>query len=493
MKLLFDTNVFIPLEPTMMGDIEAQTESCAVLMKMASLAQAMVFLHPIQQSDIRRDKNSDRRTLRLRLFEKYASLSNPPKPSRELLQAIGTSTPGSNSDVDSYLIAALERHLVDVLVTGDLGMHRRCARVSPDLANRCLTVPQAIEKLRDELPAEVSPPPAVKKLLAYQLNESDPIFQSLRLDYDPQKFDSWLTKCCREHRTCWVVQLQGRETYSGICIINPEDRCIPDAPDPTLKICTFKIADDALGYKLGELLLRAVFDYAHANAFSTLFVETYPKQCHLIHLFATFGFFKTGLKSDGTGQFELRKLLRPHPSIVPMSAFEFHKWFGPHQMQLAGVTLYLVPIAPRFHSMLFPELDRQRRLTDGEDAFGNTIRKAYLCNSGIKRLNAGDLLLFYKSHSNKTVTALGVVEETLRTSDAIELERFSNRRTVFERRDIEGMTKRSTLGILFRYVPLLKKPIPIAEFIAAGIAKDHPQSITSLPQDANEWIRSYLK
>lgn len=493
MKLLLDTNVFISLEPTTLGDVEPRTTPAIDLLQKASQAHAEVYLHPIQKTDINRDKNDERRTLRLKLLDKYLPLPAPIVPDAALLATIGNPQPGTNSEIDSHLIAALAGDLVDVLVTDDHGIHKRCARLSRDLAARCLTVLQAVEKLRDELPAEVSPPPAVRKLYAHQLIADDPILASIRADYGAVEFDAWLKKCRLQHRKCWVVQLQGRNTYAGICIINPEDRKLPDAADPTLKICTFKIADDALGFKLGELLLRAVFDHAATNDFATLFVETYPKQSHLIHLFETFGFFHAGEKSDATGQFELRKHLKPHPSITPESAFEFHRSFGPYQVQWDGVSLFFVPIEPKFHAMLFPDLEKQLQLWPGAESYGNTLRKAYLCKAGIGRLQPGDVLLFYKSQSDKKVTAIGVIEETVRTSDADELARFANKRTVFEKGDINAMAKNSALGILFRYVPLLKKSIPLDDFIAAGLANGHPQSITSLPKEANEWIQSRLK
>ncbi len=492
MKLLLDTNVFIPLEPTSLADLEPRSEISARLLAIASRAGATVYLHPIQRMDIGQDKNDDRRTLRLKLLEKYSLLPSPPVPNTALLQTIGIPKPGSNSEIDAHLIAALERDVIDVLVTEDQGIHKRCGRIG--IANRCLTISQTIERLRDELPAEPSPPPAVRSLLAHELVETDPIFDSLRGDYDPQEFDKWLRKCRREHRQCWVINLLGRPHYAGVCIVNREDRHLQDAADPTLKICTFKIAEDVLGMKLGELLLRTVFEYAWKNDVSTLFVETYPKQMPLIHLLETFGFVRAGEKAGNAGEMELRKHLKPHPTISVNSPFDFQRWFGPYQVQLDGVNLFLVPIEPRFHSMLFPDLERQKRLTAGTESYGNSIRKAYLCNSVIKRLEPGDVLLFYKSKGSMRVTAMGVVEETLRTLDPVELARFASKRTVYEQRDINAKTlKGSALGILFRYVPLLKHSIALSAIMEAGFAKSHPQSITSLPQEANEWIRDQLK
>ena len=81
--------------------------------------------------------------------------------------------------------------------------------------------------------------------------------------------------------------------------MNREDRVWADAHDPTLKICTFKIADDVLGMKLGELLLKTVFDYAAANKFGAIFIEAFPKHTVLLDLLDCFGFSKSFEKPNG--------------------------------------------------------------------------------------------------------------------------------------------------------------------------------------------------
>lgn len=153
-----------------------------------------------------------------------------------------------------------------------------------------------------------------------------------------------------------------------------------------------------------------------------------------------------------------------------------------------------MPIEPRFHAMLFPDLEPQRQLFEGTESYGNTIRKAYLCNSGITKLEPGSVLLFYRSQDTQEINAVGIVEETLRTRDADELARFARKRTVYERKDIEAKTSQGeTLGILFRYAPVLSDNLSLTELLQAGVLKAAPQSIQQLKEEGVSWIQTRLK
>ena len=144
--------------------------------------------------------------------------------------------------------------------------------------------------------------------------------------------------------------------------------------------------------------------------------------------------------------------------------------------------------------MLFPDLEKQLNLFPGTESYGNTIRKAYLCNAVITKLEAGSVLLFYRSHDVQHIDAVGVVEETLRTRDADELARFARKRTVYERKDIEAKTTQGeALGILFRYAPVLRDKITLKELVDADVLRAAPQSIQQLKEEAVSWIQARLK
>jgi hypothetical protein len=101
---------------------------------------------------------------------------------------------------------------------------------------------------------------------------------------------------------------------------------------------------------------------------------------------------------------------------------------------------------------------------------GNGIRKAYLCNSQIGMLKAGDLVLFYRSVDAKAITTLGIVENTLRSGDATTIAGFVGKRTVYSYKEIEGLASKTTLvlAILFRQIEHLSSPVSLTAWRTMG-------------------------
>lgn len=488
-NLLLDTNIILPLEPASAADLESGSSRAVRLFNLAQEVGVGLFTHPQQILDIESDKDDARRQLRLVLLKKYRSLHSPPPLTHRVQEAAGSPEAGSNSWVDAHLAAALDQNSVDYLVSEDRGLHRLCRRL--DIESRCLTLDAALDLLSAEQTQIPDSPPAVVSMIAYELDERDPIFEGLRSDY--AGFDEWLAKCKREHRRAWIIRLPGRDKYAGVCIVNPEDCAWEGAENPTLKICTFKIAADATGGKLGELLLRSVFDFAHANGFQTLFLETFEKQGALLHLLNQFGFEALHGTSDSE-QLLLRKKLSPTSvEDEKSSPLEYAKKFGPYSVKWSGVAVFAVPIEPRFHALLFPQMEPQGSLLAGIESFGNTLIKAYLCRAQTRRIRRGDLVVFYRSGDWQALTTLGVVEETLVTNDADEMGAFVRKRTVYRSEDIRTICAAGeALGITFRHAPVLRRRIEFSELQRAGVLSAPPQSITKLSPESLLWLKNHL-
>ncbi len=429
--------------------------------------------------------------MRLRLIKKYVELPKPPILEDDFLNSIGNPTEGSNSWIDANLILAAKQNLVNFLITEDLGIHRKCSILG--IQDRCLNIEQAISLLESRKISPPVAPPAVKACFAHELDFSDPIFDSLRQDYEG--FNNWLKKCALEHRQCWIILVGDKPGYSGIAITNPENTDFPQLDSPSLKLCTFKVAEESKGFRFGELLLRALFDYANSNRFKSIFVEANIKHQVLIHMLAELGFNECGHKTGDTNELVLGKQLNPSSidenSLTPL---EFHKRFCPSHISWKSSKGFVVPIVPCFHSSLFPELDDQQLLLAGLDAFGNAIRKAYLCNTNTTLIEEGDILLFYRSRDQSAITTLGVVERTLRSRETRLIQTFMSNRTVYSKRDIDEKTARnSCLAILFYHAPLLREPISLTSLRSAGILNGTPQSITQISPSSLEWIKSRIQ
>ncbi len=485
MKFLIDTNVLIPLEPTVPEGVERMTEPALELLRSIEEAQYQLFIHPATSIDIGRDPNEARRRLRELLLKKYLPLPHPPQVPAEWENLLGHPPKDSNDSVDHLLLAAVRANAVNILVTEDRGIHRKAQRVG--LKHQVATISDALALVRGLRERFVLPPPAVEFTYAYKVELTDSFFDSLRADYQP--FDEWFRKCQQQHRRCWVIRADERH-LAALCLVKDEEAAF-GVQGKILKICTFKVDPAHQGRRLGELLLKSVLGYAAMNQKEFIYVTAFEKQGALLAMLDDFGFFEQA--RNDAGELVLMKRLRPEPAQDELSAWDFHVRYGPPAARLTEPA-FIIPIEPRFHSLLFPDADRQLSLQAGVHPFGNGIRKAYLCRAPIRQIDVGDPLLFYRSHSEQGITVVGVAEKTLASSDPEEIASAVGKRTVYSLRHIqEFCSKGEVLAILFRQAKLVEPdPIPMADLLQHGVLRAAPQSIVTVPRSSHAWLRLRL-
>jgi GNAT superfamily N-acetyltransferase len=485
MRILVDTNVVIPLEPTEPEHEELGTPLAAELIGLCQGVHAVV-IHPASIQELAKDSDPGRRRLRSTLLRKYGELEDPPSVDARIETELGRPAPGTNDWVDHQLLAAVARDAVDLLVTEDDGIHRKARRLG--IEDRVVRVRDAVEQLRSLLGRVPPPPPFVISTRAYNLNESDSIFDSFREDYAPE-FDDWLRRCKLEGRRTWVIEEVGGRDLAGICIIKEDDDEL-GLGGRVIKISSLKVSDRHQGNRYGELLLKTIFRFCSENRFDHAWVTVFERHAALITLLSDFGFEPLGMRTS-RGEVILAKRFTPseeeRQSLGPL---EFHKRFGPPALKLVPGDVFLVPIRPMYHQLLFPEVERQ--LEFSPRVFGNALRKAYLSKGSIRRLQPGSSLLFYRSSDLRVVTSAGVVESVLVSGDANEVARFVGQRTVYSYRQIREMCSSEVLAILFRQDRLLDAPIPIGELEANHVVKRAPQTIMTLPGEAVTWLEQRI-
>ena len=471
MKFLLDTNILIPLEPSAVDEFEATSGAAAEFVRLASSGPHQLYRHPASNDDFARDPNDSRRSARTRLLQKYSLLRGPPATPAEWQDAVGQPEPGSNEWVDNQLLAAVGRNAVDYLVTEDLGIHRKSRRLGID--GCVLTLGDALATLRALYIAIPSARPGVERIQAHQIDEKDPFFESFRRDYS--EFDAWLRKCKKQHRLAWVVS--DHEGLQALALIKADPTKVI-GEDKALKLCTFKVAERARGYRYGELLLKSVFDFAFQNALSSIYVTAFEKHEALVNLFEEFGFEHAGEK-EATGEWILSKALGPRANTDGLSSFSYNLRYGPAAICPHSSNFFVVPIRPEYHDALFPGLAAQTSLLHLQKPCANGIRKAYLCHSPTKKLASGDTLLFYRSKDWQAVRVIGVVEETLRSSDADTIARFVGQKTVFGvSRIAEMCKKREVLAVNFRHAFELDDRVALDRLVSNAVPKGPPNSIT---------------
>lgn len=487
-KLLFDTNILIPAEPTFPDGSEDATGLVAELLQVAMAGQHQVYYHPDSKQELLGDKNARRRKLRETLLRKYTQLPAPPHISPRLRKIAGGKKLGKHDKVDLMLLAAVEGDSVDYLVTEDRRLLRMAARAS--LASRVITIDDTLKALRALFSTAPAPPPAVRKVLAYELNESDTIFDTLRQDYSPD-FDQWLKRCKREHRDAWVIE-DNISRYAGLCIVKHETTGEHNLTGRVLKICTFKISFDAFGKGYGELLLRTVFEFGSINTYEFLYVEVLPKYPGLITLLETFGFEVTTNTTKRGEKVLVKRLSFSQSEYENLDPLEFNIRFGPMRVKLGDAQAFVIPIRPNYYKVLFPAEELQQELFQGVHPSGNAIRKAYLCHSKTLNIKPGSVLLFYRSKDKRAICGLGVAETLVRSSDPMKIARFVGTRTVYPYDVIEHMCRKPVLALLFRYAYSLSTPLDLAHLVKAGALKSAPQSIVTLQNRGTRWLHKQL-
>jgi L-amino acid N-acyltransferase YncA/predicted nucleic acid-binding protein len=489
LKFLLDTSVVIPAEPTSPEHLEPETPVAVDLLRALAEGNHQTYLHPESLEELRHDKNVARRKVRELLISKYPVLPTSPAVSNRLKSAIGSVPKGSHDAVDQALLAAVDANAVDYLVTSDRGLISKSVRAG--LRERVATPAEAAAAVRGLFRITPLPPPAVREIPAYDLDEADLIFDSLRTDYYPD-FNSWLTKCKLEHRQSWVIS-NVNGTYAAITIVKNENSREYGLGGRLLKICSFKISDLSRGYRFGELLLKALFNYAYVNDFDHLYVEIFPKYADAISLFEDFGFQALDKKTN-KGELVLAKGMKfSRDDYESYGPFEFNVRFGPRYIKLSGATAFVVPIMPEYHRLLFPEFEEQQSLMQGQDSFGNSIRKAYLCHAPIRGIRSGDALLFYRSQDEHRITCIGVAEKTLVSSHPNEIASFVGKRTVYSYAEIEKMTSKPVLAILFRLARVLDDRLSLDSLIEHAILTAAPRSIVTVKEEGIAWLRKRLE
>ena len=484
-RILIDTNVFIALEEAgrVLDDVHAD------LLRLCRELHYDLYCHPAQMRDLERDKDDQRKKIQVSRLRSYLKLDSPPEPSSFDLMSLDWKQNNDNDRVDNLLLFALQRGAVSYLITEDQGMHRKAKRAGIEslvfTAEDFLSYLNVEKRKSAEVEADYV---RVQTVNLYGIPVEQHFFDSLRGGYGGASFDSWYKDKASKGRKAWIVG--EKDNLDALCIFKPEgkDERITDAgvrlPGKVLKLCTFKVAK--LGRKLGERLLFVAFNYAIKNNFEFVYIQVNDsRQPDLVTLLKDFGFIARGPYNSDTSYVKDMRSGEVLKDWTPDERLKYDIEHFPHFDSGGNVKKILVPIQPTFHDRLFPDLGRRDYLPGfyPEDASeANAIKKAYICGSGYKRLEKGDLLFFYRSRDCRSIYCVGVVEAFLRSDKADEIIPFVARRTVFFDDEIAKMTnKGEQLAILFRVAQYLKCGISWSQLKKAGM-KGPVQTIRTIDE-----------
>lgn len=241
---------------------------------------------------------------------------------------------------------------------------------------------------------------------------TDKFFDSLKAQYE--EFSDWFARKAAE--TAYVIDGNPGEGLRGFLYLKVETGKILDVHPPLpakrrLKVGTLKV--NARGTKLGERIIKRIFDHAILENVSEVYVTVFDTHVSLVSLFKRYGFEQKGVKSTPNGE-EL-VLLRALDDLAHDIVKDYPL------MQTAGKSKWLLAIKPEFHTDLLPDsiLKTEDPASVEDVPHTNTIHKVYIAGLSLNRMKPGDLVVIYrttdiqgKAYFRSVATSVCVVEET---------------------------------------------------------------------------------
>lgn len=479
MRILLDTNILILRENN-----HVIPENVAHIMQLLLGLSCSIHVHPLSKKEIEKDGNVERRNVNLSKISAYSLLNEYPNGFQDdnFVKSL-PETKTANDFVDNQLLYSVYKNAVDYLITEDQGILNKADKLGLE---QVISINEAISVFEKFYPkTDINLLQSFIKDKGFNFDLNDDIFNTLKKEY-PEFATYW-----------WPKKVASRDVYAykgddgkinAILVPKIEENetidCIPALKySKILKICLFKVAENAQGLKLGERLVRMAIDYAMANGVDVIYLTHFKQEKdYLIYLIEKFGFFKCGENSRGEEVF-LKKIFKDDESEIE-DVCAINKDYYPSFYDGQLVKKHIIPIFPHFHKKLFPDHHSnsiQRSLFKDTSSEGNSIKKAYICNANTTKIKAGDVVLFYKTHDDMSITTIGTVESVhFKLRDPQEVFKLIAKRTVFSFQEVEKICSSNVLVILFNQNFHFINDVPYKSLCKDGIVSGPIQTITEI-------------
>ncbi len=487
MRILLDTNIFIYREADHVISDDLQQ-----LLSVLNKIKAELLIHPLSLGEIKRDRDTKRQAVMLSKIGAYLPLEMPPvlEGGSEFFNIIDQKD-NTHDLVDNHILYAVYKDAVDFLITEDRDIHKKAIKLGID--NSVLLIAEALSVFRGHLQKDsIIIPPALERKPIHNLNVGDPFFDSLKDEYP--EFDELFKKIKREGRNC-LVHYKDDGGIGALLIYKLEDEAIDTIPPipkkKRIKLSTLKVAQ--FGYKIGELFIKLSIDIAVSNGVSEVYLTHFVQSDdRLIELITEYGFSHSGINSRREAIY-IKKLFPETTKTKQFLPFDITRFYYPSYYDGIDVKKFIIPIRPRYHSRLFTNYkDRQIELAESVGYFiieGNTIKKAYICNSRIKRMAQGDIIIFYVSERRQLIS-VGIVEAIYGgLQDYQNIIKLVGKRTVYSVNEIQSIARKPSLVILFWQYWHLMQPLSYLRLKGMGILKGPPRSIMRISDNNYSLIK----
>ena len=440
-KILLDTNMFIYLE-----DYAVTEDKVATLTKrLFDSDQYKIVIHPKTKEEILKISDSEKRAIFSSKISVYREIKSAPKVTKEFNDMVGCNN--SHDAIDNELLFSIYRNCAHYLITNDKDLVKKSQKIG--LSDRVLSIDQALEKFQEKVSEDIRKPVFINYKYLHELDIKDTFFDSLKVDY--AGFEEWFKKKQSKEAQAYVTEFDEKLTSFLMLKVENEDEEYKDflkpfKPARRLKISTLKVADT--GKRIGETFIKIIVEKAIKENVEEIYVTVFDKQEFLIDMLESYGFKKYTKKRTprSDGEIELENVL-----VKSMKNKENYYPF----FEIDDNRIFLVPIRDKYHHLLFQESEKQFQLSledfQGKNVASNSLKKAYLCDSKIKQIQKGSILLFYSSGTKKAITSLGIVDAVFNKFDNFdEMFNLVKKRTAYDEHELRENFKNDKLVILFK-------------------------------------------
>lgn len=489
--VLLDTNIVIKRESV--NNVSFEVVKLFNWFEKKSVAY---YVHSSSKEEISTYQDSTiRNNLALKL-NSYNELPHFPTVSDEILEKVLLQfSDDANGQIDNKLLKEVYSDNVGLLLTDDKLMLKKAEMLY--MRDKVMTSSELLAKFESKFPKNIEYKMLAVKLVKFEdVDLNDAFFDSLREDYEGQKFDQWFKKKGKES----AYVFEDKDGLKGFLYLKIE---LPSEPDylkitpvlsskKRLKIGTFKI--DSSGFRLGERFLKIIFDNASKNAvdeiYVTLFEDKRDDVIRLKSLLEQWGFVRYGYKNAN------------HELVLVKTMKEYRNELSPklnYPLVKTKADIYILPIKAEYHTDLFPDKilkNEDMHLYEENLAHRYAIEKIYLTGAFNIEAKPGDLILVYRmsdklyKNYSSVITGLAIVQEIVTTKDVEECVSLCKNRSIFNEPNIRALYRRCPTVVKILDFTTFENPVTLQKLRELKVvdATSGPRPFTAVTKEQFDTI-----
>ena len=438
-SVLLDTNIIIKRE-----SFNNASSEVSRLYNWFDKKKKSKYIHKITIKEIEKYGNKALKENVLIRTQSYSILADfHSKPDEFFLNVVNKYSNKENSKNDNALLLEVYNDNVRLLVTDDYLMLRKAEELF--IRENVLSSNELLTYYENTSPTNIDYDVLNVRLTDFKdVDVNDSFFDSLRINYNGQKFDRWFKRKALEGEQAYASR--EKDVLKGFLYLKIEEKDEKDyldvepalSPIRRLKIGTFKVT--STGYRLGERFIKIIMDKALKEKVDEIYVTLFENKdddiTRLQVLLSDWGFCKYGYK----------KTTKELVMVKTMVEYDYSKDPKFNYPLLNKNAAYrFLPIMAKFHTDLFPDnklKNEDTSLYKDNLAHRYAQEKIYLTGSLFNNAKPGDIVLIYRMSDkwykkySSVVTGTAIIQSVVKTKNVEQCIKLCKNRSIFNEEEI---------------------------------------------------------